>query len=256
MSEHDLQGKRVLLTGASRGLGAATAEALGAAGADLVAHYGSHRSGAEQACSQIPPERRLLLGADLSQAGAARELWRQALAWQGRIDVLVVNAATMPETALDAPEEVWDEGWERTFRVNVLEPANLVREAVRHFVEQGGGTLITLSSWAAQRGSALPQLTAYAASKAAIANLTQTIARNYARAGVLAYIVAPGIARTQLSEISASHRGGIDAVNEILAMGEMVPPQEIGELIAFLAGGRCRHLTGATLDVNGASNIR
>lgn len=256
MSELSLAGKRILLTGASRGLGAATARALAAAGADLIAHYGSHRAGAEEACAALPADRRLLVGADLSQPGAARELWREAVAWQGRVDVLVVNAATMPETALESSDEEWDAGWERTFRVNVLEPASLVREAVRHFLAQGGGTLIALSSWAAQRGSALPQLTAYAASKAAIANLTQTVARNYARQGVLAYVVAPGIARTQLSEISASHRGGVEAVNAILAMGEMVPPQEVGDLIAFLASGRCRHLTGATLDVNGASNIR
>ena len=256
MGDLSLRGKRILLTGASRGLGAATAQALAGAGAHLIAHYGSHKAGAEEACASLPPERRLLVEADLSKPGSARELWAQALGWQGHVDVLVLNAATMPPTPMQGSDREWDEGWERTFRVNVLEPASLMREAVRHFVEQGGGTVIALSSWAAQRGSALPQLTAYAASKAAIANLTQTVARNHAREGVLAYVVAPGIARTQLSEISASHRGGIDAVNAILAMGEMVPPQEIGELIAFLATGRCRHLSGATLDVNGASNIR
>ena len=110
----------------------------------------------------------------------------------------------MPETPLDGTDEQWDEGWERTLRVNVLEPASLVREAVNHFVANGGGTLIGLSSWAAERGSAIPQLTAYAASKAAVRNLIQTIARNHARDGVLAYVVAPGIVRTPLSEISAT----------------------------------------------------
>jgi NAD(P)-dependent dehydrogenase (short-subunit alcohol dehydrogenase family) len=86
--------------------------------------------------------------------------------------------------------------------------------------------------------------------------VTQTVARNYAAAGILAYVVAPGIVRTRLSEASAAARGGIEAVNAALAMGEMVPPEEVAELVAFLATGRCRHLTGATLDVNGASNIR
>jgi NAD(P)-dependent dehydrogenase (short-subunit alcohol dehydrogenase family) len=131
-----------------------------------------------------------------------------------------------------------------------------VREAVRHFLEHGGGTLVTLSSWAAQRGSAIPQLTAYASSKAAVRTLTQTIARNHARDGILAYVVAPGIVRTPMSEISATFRGGPDAVNAALAMGEMVEPREVAELIAFLAGGSMRHLSGATLDVNGASYIR
>jgi NAD(P)-dependent dehydrogenase (short-subunit alcohol dehydrogenase family) len=252
----DLSGKTVLLTGASRGIGAATARALGAAGAHLVAHYGGHREGAEEAVAEIPAERKLLLQADLARPGAARALWRDALAWRGRIDVLVANAAIAPETPLDGSDEEWDEGWEQTLRVNVLEPASLIREAVRHYREAGGGTVISLSSWAGQRGSAIASLTAYAASKAAIRNLTQTVARNYAADGVLAFVVAPGIVRTRMSEISAVARGGIEAVHAALAMGEMVPPEEVARLITFLATGTCRHLTGATLDVNGASYIR
>lgn len=253
---HDLRGRVVLLTGASRGIGAATAKALGAAGASLVAHYGSHREGAEEAVAGIAPADRLLVQADFARPGAARELWREAIAWRGRIDVTVVNAATMPATPFEGSDEEWDEGWHRAARVNVLEPASLVREAVRHYLESGGGTLIALSSWAAQRGSAISNLGAYASSKAALASLLQTVARNYAAEGILAHVVAPGIVRTRLSEASAAARGGIEAVNAALAMGEMVPPEEVSELIAWLATGRCRHLTGATLDVNGASNVR
>jgi NAD(P)-dependent dehydrogenase (short-subunit alcohol dehydrogenase family) len=167
-----------------------------------------------------------------------------------------VNAAIAPETPLDGSDAEWDEAWNATLRVNVLESASLIREAVNHFRSNGGGILITLSSWAAQQGSAIPQLSAYAASKAAVKAVTQTVARNYAREGVLAYVVAPGIVRTRMSEISAVARGGIDKVNEILAMGEMVPAEEVAALIAFLATGACRHLTGATLDVNGASYVR
>jgi NAD(P)-dependent dehydrogenase (short-subunit alcohol dehydrogenase family) len=252
----DLGGKTILLTGSSRGIGAATARELGAAGAQLVAHYGSHRDGAVEATAAVPDERKLLVQADLARPGAARGLWREAVAWRGRIDVLVVNAAIAPQTALEGSDEDWDEGWAETFRVNVLEPASLMREAVRHYVEVGGGTIISLSSWAAQRGSAIASLPAYAASKAAIQNLTQTIARNYAADGVLAFIVAPGIVRTRMSEISAVARGGVDAVNAALALGEMVPPEEVARVIAFLASGNCRHLTGSSLDVNGASYIR
>ena len=248
--------KTVLLTGASGGIGSVTAQELLRQGAHVIAHYANDREDAERACADDPADRWTTIQADLSQRGGARQLWRDALQWRERIDTVVVNAATMPETPLDGTDEQWDEGWERTLRVNVLEPASLVREAVNHFVPNGGGTLIGLSSWAAERGSAIPQLTAYAASKAAVRNLIQTIARNRARDGVLAYVVAPGIVRTPLSEISATYRGGIDAVNAALTMGAMVEPIEVARTIAFLAAGTVPNLTGATIDINGASHIR
>ena len=248
--------KTVLLTGASGGIGSVTAQELLRQGAHVIAHYANDREDAERACADAPADRWTTIQADLSQRGGARQLWREALQWRERIDTVVVNAATMPETPLDGTDEQWDEGWERTLRVNVLEPASLVREAVNHFVPNGGGTLIGLSRWAAERGSAIPQLTAYAASKAAVRNLIQTIARNHARDGVLAYVVAPGIVRTPLSEISATYRGGIDAVNAALAMGAMVEPVEVARTIAFLAAGTVPNLTGATIDINGASHIR
>lgn len=248
--------KTVLVTGASRGIGAAAVRALAAGGADVIAHYNSFREGAEEAVAALQEERKLLLQADMSEPGAARRLWRDAVAWRGRVDVVVVNAAIAPETPFDASDEDWDAGWEQTLRVNVLEPVSLIREAVNHYREHGGGVVITLSSWSAQQGSAIASLPAYAGSKAAVKAVTQTVARGYAAEGVLAYVVAPGIVRTRMAEISATARGGIDRVNAFLAMGEMVPPEEVGELIAFLASGRCRHLSGATIDVNGATYVR
>jgi len=251
-----LDGKTVLVTGASRGIGAAAAAALAGGGAAVVAHYRSHREGAEAAVAALPEERRLLVQADFAEPGSARRLWREVVAARGRVDAVVVNAAISVETPFDGPDEAWDAGWEAIVRVNVLEPASLIREAVGHFRAHGGGIVITLSSWAAQQGSAIATLPAYAASKAAVKAVTQTVARNYAKEGVLAYVVAPGIVRTRMSEISAVARGGIDKVHAVLALGELVPPEEVGTLIAFLASGACRHLSGATIDVNGASYVR
>src|SRR3954453_23736664 len=155
--------KTILLTGASGGIGSVTAQELLRRGAHVIAHYASDRADAEQACAAAPQERWTVIGGDLSVRGGARALWRDALAWRDRIDTVVVNAATMPETPLDGTDEQGDGGWEGRRRVNVLEPASLVREAVNHFTANGGGTVIGLSSWAAERGSAIPQLTAYAA---------------------------------------------------------------------------------------------
>jgi NAD(P)-dependent dehydrogenase (short-subunit alcohol dehydrogenase family) len=113
-----------------------------------------------------------------------------------------------------------------------------------------------MSSWSAQRGSGSQATIAYAATKAAVKAAAQTVARHYARKGVLSYIVAPGVVRTQMSVDAAAIAGGEDKVTATLAMGEWVPPAELGELVAFLATGRIRHLTGATIDVNGASYLR
>ena len=252
----DLDGRIVLVTGASGGIGSVTAAALGARGASVIAHYGHNREGAETAVSALPDSRRLLVHADLASQGAARAVFAEALAWRGRVDVVVVNAAILRETPFDGSDALWDEHWDATLRVNVLEPVSLMREAVRHFLDGDGGTLVVLSSWAAERGSAIASLSAYAASKAAVRSVAQTIARNHAADGILSYVVAPGIVQTSMSEISAVARGGVEAVNAALAMGEMVPPEEIAELIAFLSSGRARHLSGATIDVNGASYIR
>lgn len=252
----DLSHKTVLLTGASSGIGAATAKVLGAAGASLIAHYAGDIRGAEIATASIAPDHKLLLQGDFTEPGMGREIWSRALSWKGHIDVLVNNAAVMPETPIDATDAEWDAAWETVLQVNVVEPANLLREAVRHYRESGGGTVISLSSWAAQQGSAIPQLTAYAATKAALKALTQTIARVHAKDGILAYVVAPGIVRTRMSEISAAARGGEDAVLALLPLGDMVPPEEVAETISFLASGLCRHLSGATLDINGAAYVR
>jgi NAD(P)-dependent dehydrogenase (short-subunit alcohol dehydrogenase family) len=253
----DLTGKTVLLTGASKGIGAATARVLGQAGAHLVAHYNNDRAGAEAATQSIPPQRRHLLHADLAQHACVDGLWRDALAWRGRIDVLVNNAAVfLIDGGIEDDEAAWDRVWETTLSVNVLAPTRLLRHAVRHFRERGGGIAITISSWNGQRGSTNPRAIAYAASKAAVRAATQTVARGYAKDNVLAYVISPGVVRTRLSEQSAATLGGKQAVSATLAMGEWVPPEEIGILVAFLATGRVRHLTGATLDVNGASYIR
>jgi NAD(P)-dependent dehydrogenase (short-subunit alcohol dehydrogenase family) len=251
-----LEGKVVLLTGASGGIGSVTARALGRSGAAVVAHYGGNREGAEAAVEEFPADRRLLVQGDMRVAGSARAVFAEALAWRGRVDVVVANAGALLETPFEGGDEQWDENWETTLRVNVLEPVSLMREALRHFLDAGGGTIVVLSSWAAERGSAIARLSAYAASKAAVRNVAQTIAHNHAKDGILVYVLAPGIVATPMSAISAVARGGIDAVNAALAMGEMVPPEEVAELIVFLAAGRARHLSGATIDVNGATYIR
>lgn len=252
-----LEGKTVVVTGASKGIGAAIASAVARDGAHVAVHYGSDRAGAEAVAASIPAGRHRLMQADFSDPAAADALWDQAIAWRGRVDVLVANAAVMRLAGgIDAEDSEWDAVWSEAVRVNLLAPARLMRNAVRSFEAAGGGILICIGSWAATRGSTSPDGIAYAATKSAITAAAKTIARAYARQNILAYVVAPGVVRTRMSEDFAESFGGEEAVTAGLQMGEWVPPSDLGELVAFLATGRCRHLTGATIDVNGASHVR
>ncbi len=254
---YDLSDKCVLVTGASKGIGAVTARRMADAGAYVVAHYGSDRAGAEAAMDGIDANSYRLVGADFTQLDQVESLWDEAERWRGRVDVFVNNAAMMLfGDGFDEPVEQWDDIWERTFRVNVLASSRLLRRAVLHYLGHGGGAIITLSSWAAQKGVTNPATIAYGASKAAVHNATQTIARAHAADGVLAYCIAPGVVRTRLSEDFAASMGGEEDVTKGLAMKEWVPPEDIAETCVFLATGIARHLTGATLDINGASYVR
>lgn len=251
----DLTGKTVVVTGASKGIGAATAAAMVAAGANVIAHYGGDRAGAEA----VTGGKVTLVQGDFRDMDAVDLFWDQAKqAAGGRIDVLVNNAGIMRQTGgISDPVEDWDRIWDEALAVNVLAPARLMRHAVRGWLDaETPGAIIGIGSWVSTRGTANPGAIAYAASKAAISAATKTVARNYAAQGILAYVIAPGVVATQMSVNSAKKTGGVDAVTATLPMGEWVPPSDIAETAVFLATGRARHLTGATIDLNGAAYIR
>ena len=254
-----LKDKTIVVTGASKGIGAATAKAMIDAGARIIAHYGSDRAGAEAATAAAKPGQVTLLQADFRDMAAIDNFWHEASkASGGGIDVLVNNAGIMHQSGgIPDPIDEWDRVWNETMTINVHGPARLLRHAVRDWLEAGrGGSIIGIGSWTATRGTSNPRAIAYAASKAAITAATKTVARNYADKGILAFVVSPGVVRTQMSVNSAATIGGEAAVTATLPMGEWVPPSDIGELCIFLAEGRARHLTGATIDLNGAAYIR
>ena len=253
---YDLSGKTILVTGASRGIGAAIAKSCALAGAHVISHFNSHADGATENMKDIPDSLKSFIMQNLSEPGSGRQLWHKAIKASKKIDIFINNAAVNIETPFDSAVDEWDKGWLETFQVNVYEPANIMKEALSYFQTQGAGVIISMSSWSGQRGSALPTLPAYAASKAAVKALTQTIAKNYAKDGVLAYVISPGIVKTRMSDLAAVVRGGEESMKSQLVMGELVKPSELGELVVFLSSGACRHLTGSTIDVNGASYIR
>jgi len=133
-----LAGRTVLVTGASRGIGAVTTRALAAANATVIAQFRTEQTGAEAAVAALPDQQKLVLQAELGTPDGARALWRSALAWRD-VDVLVLNAAVIPDTPVDGSDEEWDAGWQEALQVNVIGAGALMREAVRHFAARGAG---------------------------------------------------------------------------------------------------------------------
>lgn len=231
----------ILLTGASRGIGAATLSVLRYAGATVV---GQSTRGDDE-----------LIAADLSQAGAGDALWDAALDYLGgRVDVLVNNAGVFEGVALDAPDAAWQAAWARGHAINLQGPADLCRRAVQHFAGRGGGRIVNVASRAGHRGDS-PAHWHYAAHKAGLIAMTKTIARAYAAQGVLAFAVAPGFVMTGMAEDYLASRGG-DRLLADIPLGRVATPAEVAETIRWLAFDAPSSLTGATLDVNGASYVR
>ncbi len=247
----DLAGRTVLVTGGSRGIGAAIVERLSTSGARVVLHYGKGVREAEQLVERLGADRCIAIGADLAVSDAADALWTEAIARVGRIDAIVCNAALMTPLTIDDGAEQWSKIWNETIQVNVRAVADLCRAAIGHFRAEGGGLLVTLASRAAFRGDDA-HLMHYAASKGAVVALTRSIARNYARDNVLAYVVAPGFVRTERQESVILDRGEAAMVRDI-PLGAMSSPEDVANVVTFLVSGQARSATGATVDINGAS---
>lgn len=250
----DLEEKVILVTGGSGGIGAAIVGAAARAGADVILHYGRSRERAESIADDIGRDRCHLIAADLESAPAAIELWRAAVAWKGRVDVLVNNAGILERAGIDDDVESWRRAWARSLAINLVATADLCREAIRHFREHGGGTIINIASRAAFRGDG-PDYMHYAASKGGMVALTRSIARGFASENVLAYVVAPGFVKTEMAG-AFLRRDGEDAITREIPLGEMAEPEDVANVVAFLASGLARHATGATIDINGASYVR
>lgn len=247
----DCSGKVALVTGASRGIGAAIVRRLASAGASVVLHYNKSRKQADALRREIPGERVHLVQADLAAPLGATELWRSAVGWQGRVDVLVNNAGIYEPVPVDAAPDAWTGNWQRTLQVNLVSAAHLGREAVQHFRQRGGGILINIASRAGFRGDAADYMP-YAASKGGMIALARTMARAFARDNVLVYVIAPGFVDTEMADEFVA-RYGKDAITDEIPLGEMASADGIAHVAAFLASGAARHATGATFDINGAS---
>jgi 3-oxoacyl-[acyl-carrier protein] reductase len=224
----------IFVTGASRGIGAAIADRLGTEDTEIVA-LGSKDG-------------------DLNDPATPLRLWNSALKQLGgRIDVLINNAGVFEENPLSG--DVWTENWNRTMQINLTASAELCRQAVLHWQGTGApGRIINIASRAAYRGDS-PAHWHYAASKGGMVAMTKTIARAYAAQGILAFAICPGFTMTGMAEDYLSSRGGEKLLADI-PLGRVAAPEEVAEMVAFCALKAPPSMTGAVLDVNGASYVR
>ncbi len=245
--------KTVLITGATGAIGAAMARALAADGARVVLHYGRNRAVADALAAELG-NGAIALSADLAEPSEPTRLWQDALNICGRIDALINNAGIRTEIRIEDPLGEWQATWQREMQVNFYAAADLTREAIRHFRAHDGGRILNIASRAGQRGYSAEALP-YGASKAALINLTKSVAQSFGHEGVTALAISPGWVRTDMAEAFITQHGEAAALSGI-PIGEMATPEEIGELAAFALRPSQKSLNGAVLDVNGASYLR
>ena len=233
-----------LVTGSSRGIGAATAAALRARGVNVIGH--ASRIGDADT-----------IAADLADPAAASALWDEALerSPHGRIDILVNNAGKFAPNPLGNSDIVWLDQWEDTLRINLTAAAELSRFAVKHWLAgTSGGRVVHIASRAAYRGDS-PDHWHYAAAKGGMIAMHKTIARHYAARGVLSYAICPGFTDTAMAGDYLTSRGGAALLAEI-PLGRVATPEEIATMAVFCALDAPPSMTGAVLDANGASYVR
>ena len=231
-------GKRVLVTGGSRGIGAAVVQAFRAEGARVVAH--ASRQGD-------------VVG-DLSDPAAVQRFVAEAVEQLGGLDVLVNNAGVFDELdPLTATYEQWQQHWRTTVEVDLIGAANTTFCALPHLRASGRGKVVNVGSRGASRGE--PTAVAYGAAKAGLTAMGQSLAQALAPYGIAVGSVLPGFVETEMAQhVLESERG--DAVRAQSPAGRVARPEEVAAAVLFLAGESSFWSTGAVLDVNGASYLR
>ena len=246
--------RRVLVTGASRGIGRSVAAAFARCGDRVAVHCGSSPDEAAETVAGLAGDGHLVVQADLGEPAAVRAAVERAADGLGGLDVLVNNAGVfLAHPPLATSWEDWQDAWSRTLSVNLLGAAHASYCAVPHLVAAGGGAIVNVSSRGAFRGE--PDCPAYGASKAGLNALGQSLAVALAPQGIAVATVAPGFVQTEMAREVLDGPGG-DAVRAQSPYGRVALPEEVADAVLWLASPGARFASGTIVDVNGASYLR
>jgi len=250
----DFSGKVVLVTGASRGIGRATARMFAHHGARVIVHYHANRSAAEETLRSLDSGNHVLLSADLRDPDEVVRFVASAVEAAGGIDILVNNAGIYQEHPVhEVSYAEWQDSWERVLGTNLIGPANLIHQVVPHMLKRGGGRIVNVSSRGAFRGE--PKGPAYGASKAGLNALGQSLAKALGGMGIYVFTVAPGFVETDMSKKELQSPEG-EFIRRESPLGRVARPEEVAWSILTLAAPGSEFMTGCVVDVNGASYLR
>lgn len=250
----DFTEKSVLITGASRGIGRAIAQQFAAQGASIAIHYHSNRTAAEQTLTDLPQGNHILVQADMQDPAALPPLVDEAVQAFGRLDILVNNAGIFESHPLaDVTYEEWQARWRKTIDTNLIGVANLCYCAGQQMIKQGSGRIVNVSSRGAFRGE--PLSPAYGASKAGLNAMSQSLAQYLAPYNIFVHVVAPGFVETDMAKESLQGESG-RAIRAQSPLNRVATAAEVAYAVLFAASEQAAFMTGAILDINGASYLR
>jgi NAD(P)-dependent dehydrogenase (short-subunit alcohol dehydrogenase family) len=246
--------KVVLITGGSRGIGKATAQAFAEQGARVAFTYSSNDKAAEETLSLLHGSSHLAIKADIRFAQESKAAVALVIGKYNRIDILINNAGVfIPHPIVESGFDEWDEAWEKTMAVNLFGPAHMTYFAAKEMIRLGGGRIVNVSSRGAFRGE--PEHPAYGASKAALNSFSQSMAKALGKYHISVTAVAPGYVETPMTMELLKDQAGAD-IRQQSPLNRVARPEEIAHAILMLADDRSEFMTGAILDINGASYLR
>ena len=252
--EITFENKIVLVTGASRGIGKATAELFASSGATVIVHYHRNKAAAESVCNSLPGTGHFTVCADMGNVAEIRTMVEEVISGTGRIDILVNNAGIFEEKDMSGiPFEEFMNYWDRTIAVNLTGPAALSNLVVREMIRNGGGKIVNVTSRGAFRGE--PDSWAYGAAKAGLNSVGQSMAKLLAPEKVYVFTIAPGYVDT---DMATGLFAGPDGAQRLAQspMNRAAQPGEIAQAIVMLASDGNEYMTGCIVDMNGASYLR